>query len=60
MSLSCTHTGRELQDRHLAVLAEAETKGLPEIAEQANEIWSLQKTAVATLNDILATPEGWQ
>ena len=58
-SNACTHNGRDLLDRHLAIVAEAERKGRPEIAEQANEIWSLHEAAVAALNDILeAASEG--
>jgi hypothetical protein len=52
--MDCTHTGRDLLDRHLLILAEAEATGFPEIADRANEVWALHEIAIDTLNEYLA------
>ena len=52
--MNCTHEGRDLLDRHLLVIAEAEEKGFPDIARQASEAWTLHEIAVVALEDILA------
>ena len=52
--MNCIHTGRDLLDQHLLIVAKAEAKGVPAIAELANEMWSWHEVVIDALNDILA------
>ena len=46
-------TGQDLVDKHLALTAEAELKGCPEIAAQADELWRLHEQGLAVLDEML-------
>jgi hypothetical protein len=52
--MNCTHEGRDLLDKHLLVIAAAESQGFPEIAAQANEVWSLHEIILDALTEYLA------
>jgi hypothetical protein len=51
--MQCTHSGRDLLDRHLVLVAEAEDKGLDDIAGKAKEAWMLHEIAIAALESML-------
>jgi len=46
--------GRDLLTRHLLLTAEAEESGFPEIADEANNVWSLHEQAIERLERELA------
>jgi hypothetical protein len=53
--MHCTpHASRELLDKHLLVLAAAETKGHLELAALANKIWTLHEIVIDALNEYLS------
>lgn len=47
------HMRQDLLDKHLAVVAEAELKGVPEVAIRANELWRLHEEGLGVLNEML-------
>jgi hypothetical protein len=49
-----TTVSRDLIDRHLAVVAEAEDRGLPVIVQETNSVWQFHEIALSALEGMLA------
>jgi hypothetical protein len=52
--MKSTRVSRNLEDKHVLLTAEAEEKGLQQIADVANKLWKWHELVVDALTDYMA------